>query len=222
MTIYHGSQKIIEQPVYGAGKPYNDYGQAFYCTKDDEMAKEWASLELEKSGFVNEYDLNLDGLQVLDLTAPDYNILNWLAILIENRVFSLRSDVSKAGYKYIVENFLPIYKEYDVIQGYRADDSYFSFANAFLNNEISLQQLNKAMKLGKLGMQIALKSEKAFSQISFIGSFSSESERYYIKRVMRDEKARNDYREIRQELDLNGIYLIDIIRNQWRNEDVRI
>ena len=35
--------------------------------------------------------------------------------------------------------------------GYRADDSYFSFANAFLNNTISLEQLRKAMYLGKLG-----------------------------------------------------------------------
>lgn len=31
-----------------------------------------------------------------------------------------------------------------MIRGYRADDSYFSFATAFLNNTISLAQLEKA------------------------------------------------------------------------------
>lgn len=25
IDIYHGSNHIIEQPVFGAGKPYNDY-----------------------------------------------------------------------------------------------------------------------------------------------------------------------------------------------------
>ncbi|MBR2627880.1 MAG: DUF3990 domain-containing protein, partial [Peptococcaceae bacterium] len=38
--------------------------------------------------------------------------------------------------------------------GYRADDSYFSFANAFLNNTLSLRQLEKAMMLGKHGEQV--------------------------------------------------------------------
>lgn len=39
--IYHGSSKIIEKPLYGYGKPYNDYGLGFYCTESLEMAKEW-------------------------------------------------------------------------------------------------------------------------------------------------------------------------------------
>ena len=32
ITIYHGSQQIVEVPKYGVGKTYNDYGQGFYCT----------------------------------------------------------------------------------------------------------------------------------------------------------------------------------------------
>ena len=27
IDIYHGSDHIIETPVFGEGKPYNDYGQ---------------------------------------------------------------------------------------------------------------------------------------------------------------------------------------------------
>ena len=42
ITIYHGSQQIVEVPKYGVGKTYNDYGQGFYCTENIELAKEWA------------------------------------------------------------------------------------------------------------------------------------------------------------------------------------
>lgn len=38
-------------------------------------------------------------------------------------------------------------------------DSYFSFAEDFLNNAISVSKLSKAMKLGNLGEQIVLKSD---------------------------------------------------------------
>lgn len=33
IDIYHGSPKVIEQPVFGEGKVHNDYGRGFYCTE---------------------------------------------------------------------------------------------------------------------------------------------------------------------------------------------
>jgi hypothetical protein len=42
MILYHGSDRIIEKPVFGEGKSYNDYGRGFYCTEHVELAKEWA------------------------------------------------------------------------------------------------------------------------------------------------------------------------------------
>lgn len=39
--IYHGSNKIIQKPVFGFGKSANDYGLGFYCTEQLDMAKEW-------------------------------------------------------------------------------------------------------------------------------------------------------------------------------------
>ena len=40
IILYHGSPKIIENPIFGEGKTYNDYGQGFYCTEYLELAKE--------------------------------------------------------------------------------------------------------------------------------------------------------------------------------------
>ena len=44
VNIFHGSPSIIEKPVFGYGKPYNDYGLGFYCTYSLEMAKEFIKL----------------------------------------------------------------------------------------------------------------------------------------------------------------------------------
>lgn len=40
ITIYHGSEKIIENPIFGGGKRNNDFGFGFYCTESEELAKE--------------------------------------------------------------------------------------------------------------------------------------------------------------------------------------
>ena len=52
MILYHGSKDIIEKPIYGQGKKYNDYGLGFYCTDNIELAKEWGT-SFERSGYAN-------------------------------------------------------------------------------------------------------------------------------------------------------------------------
>ena len=34
IVLYHGSNERIENPLFGKGKVYNDYGQGFYCTEN--------------------------------------------------------------------------------------------------------------------------------------------------------------------------------------------
>ena len=157
ITIYHGSPSIVT-PVFGEGKTYNDYGQGFYCTENLELAKEWACSQ-DSDGYANQYFLNLENLKVLYLNGPQYNILNWLAILLENRKFSIAEGLPHEAREYILETFLPEYKSYDIIKGYRADDSYFSYARDFISNTLSLGDLKRAMMLGKLGEQIVHLSE---------------------------------------------------------------
>ena len=162
--LYHGSPNIIEVPQFGKGNPNNDYGLGFYCTENLDLAKEWASSSAT-DGFANEYELNWKGLTVCDL-GKGHNILNWMAILVENRTFDLTNAVAESAREYLLENFLPKYKEADIVRGYRADDSYFTFAKDFLNNSIPLETLSEAMRLGKLGEQIVLRSQKAFDALA--------------------------------------------------------
>ena len=182
LTLYHGSSLIIERPQFGKGNPFNDYGLGFYCTETLELAKEWAC-SMEQDGFANRYSFQTDGLSILNLSDGKYNILNWLSILLMNRKFNLSSDIAVQGKEYLASTFLPPYENYDVIIGYRADDSYFSFASAFLNNTISLAQLERAVFLGKLGEQVVLKSEQAFSHLHFEESIPAVRTIYYPRKA---------------------------------------
>ena len=222
LIVYHGSNKIIERPLFGAGNPSNDYGLGFYCTETLDLAKEWAC-SAETDGYANKYSLNTDGLKILSLTSGEYNILNWLAILLENRKFRLSSDIALEAKEYIFENFLIDYKNYDIIKGYRADDSYFSFANAFLNSTISISQLEKAMVLGKLGEQIVAVSKKAFDALSFEEAIPAENEIYFPKKLARDNLAREEFRKEKKKGSvLTEKYILDIIREGWKNDDDRL
>lgn len=128
IVVYHGSPKIIEKHIFGVGNPNNDYGLGFYCTESIELAKEQAC-STETDGYANKYELDLSDLSVLSLTGGDFNILNWLFVLLENRKFRISGDIAIQAKEYIFDNFGINYKSYDIVKGYRADDSYFSFAN---------------------------------------------------------------------------------------------
>lgn len=222
IILYHGSTKIIEKPILGLGNPKNDYGLGVYCTKNIELAKEWAVTE-RNDGFVNSYEIDLKGMDILYLNRKPYHILNWLSILLKNRTFVLSQGLPSEAKAYLLDEFLPNYEPCDLIVGYRADDSYFSFANTFLNNTISLEQLRKAMFLGKLGEQVVLKSEKAFSRLTFKESISIDSSQYYPKRQARDRQAREDFqKEKLSSSPDDAIYMIDILRQKWTNDDPRL
>ncbi len=222
MLIYHGSEKRIESPVWRQGNPPNDYGRGFYCTESLELAKEWACKK-NSDGYANVYELDLSSLKVLDLSAENFSILHWLTILMQNRVFSPKSPLGRTNLEFLTEKFQVPYLEYDVIVGYRANDSYFSFASDFLENVIPIQNLAGAMKLGSLGLQVVLKSKKALSQLQFKGSEQAYKEEYYVTYHKRDDAARKNYLEgLRKVRPSEGVYLIDIVRNPGLLDEIRL
>ena len=222
MLVYHGSDHIIEKPAYNGSKRTNDYGYGFYTTESIELAKEWACSD-QRNGFANIYDFNPEGLSVLHLNSPEYSILNWLAILTKYRSYWQNGSIAEEAKNYLQQHFFVDPAPYDVIIGYRADDSYFTFAQDFVAGTISLKKLSEAMRLGKLGEQIVLKSEKAFEHIRFVGAEPADAETYYEKKALRDREARRAYRSTRQVSNaLNELYMIDIMREEIQNGDPRL
>ena len=221
MLIFHGSENIITKPVFGEGNAKNDYGKGFYCTEDKELSKEWAC-KRDRDGFSNCYELDMKGLKVCNLNA-DYGILNWLALLTKYRGYWQRKSIAEEAKAFLQENYLIDISEFDVIIGYRADDSYFSFVQDFIMGTISLQKLSLAMKLGNLNDQIVLKSRKAFDQLSFMGYEKAEAAKYYHEMADRDRRARSAYQELKPSISImDEIYILDIMRGGVPDDKLRI
>ena len=220
ITLYHGSEQLIEEPTFGKGKLNNDFGLGFYCTESEDLAKEWAVSSL-RNGFANRYTLGTEYLNVLNLNSPDFTILNWIAVLVEHRLFSIKTPVARRAKRYLVENFSVNVNAFDVVTGYRADDSYFDYAESFLNNGITVEQLARAMRLGKLGEQIVLKSRFAFSKLHYEGFEVADRETYFCLRKARNDEANRIYMEMLEE-ESDGLYIQDIMRGGIQNDDPRI
>lgn len=223
IELLHGSNHIIEKPDINIGNEKNDYGKGFYCTRQLEMAKEWACKN-NTDGFANRYELELDGLKVLDLVDGSHTVLNWIALLLKHRTISVAAEIAIDAKDYIIKNFSVDTSDYDVIIGYRADDSYFRYAENFVSNALPLRSLSKALSLGKLGEQTVLVSQKAFDQLVFIDAEPVDKNMYYPKYAARDIKAREAYKkEVRASKSYrDDIFVMDILRGEMQNDDPRI
>ncbi len=222
IVLYHGSQEIVERPTYGIGKKTNDYGQGFYCTEEPELAKEWACRS-SGGGYSNRYELDESDLALLNLNSKEYSLMHWITILLENRTFNVSTDVANASKKFLIDNYHIDLDRFDYIRGYRADDSYFRYAQDFIEGGLSVDRLSKAIRLGNLGEQIMIRSSKAFEKLRFTGYEVCDHDRYSDAREKREEDARNEYRRIRSEpFDPNAITVLDLIRGTVSLNDPRL
>ncbi len=219
MILYHGSEFIIDKPLFGSGKPYNDYGLGFYCTEYPDMAREWGVAQ-DHDGYMNKYELDISGLRILELNR--YPVMTWLAILLANRTFEVGTPLAREAKEYILKEFLIDYSSYDCITGYRADDSYFSFAQDFISGVISYEQLGEAMRLGRLGDQFVLKSEEAFKRIIFTGSEKVSKQIWLPKKEKRDSDARSAYASADKRFVKGALYVIRIIEEEMKKDDERL
>ena len=220
--IYHGSKDIIKTPIYGAGKPYNDYGRGFYCTQSLEMAKEWA-VEKDRDGYANKYQISTEGLNILDLNDSKYTFLHWLTILLTYRTFNILFPLATEARDYLIKNFRVSLDGIDIVLGYRADDSYFSYAQDFINGTISYRQLCNALTLGKLGQQFVIISKRAFDKIEYLGSEKASALEWYPKKEIRDKMARNDYFNSKKNTRQKGdIYITTILDEEIKPDDTRL
>ena len=221
-NLFHGSDKVVEKPYLGGGKRYNDYGYGFYCTELLNMAKEW-SVGPNRDGYVNKYEIEVDGLNILNLNDKKYNILHWLTILLQNRTFDIEAPLAKEAKDYLVAHYSIPLDGVDIIIGYRADDSYFDFAQDFISGAISYRQLSIAMRLGHLGQQFVLVSEKAFERIKYIDAEPVKANVWYKKKKARDNKAKNDYFNADKYRRIKGdVYITDIIDEEIKEDDPRL
>lgn len=176
MRLYHGSDCVVSKPIYGGGKEDNDYGNGFYTTEDQTKAYEWAVANGKNSAYCNAYDLDISQMKVLHLDR--YGVLTWISEIIAHR------GVIDEETKYIAETLMQKYKintdGYDVIIGYRADDSYTQIIDAFLKQQITADETERFFHKGNLGEQVFIKSQKAFDGLCFLGAKEVKNRQLYV------------------------------------------
>lgn len=195
VKLYHGQKNRIVKPKFGLGEDKHDYGKGFYTTKDLQLACEWAACDKEQTqGYVHAFELDLTGLNILNFDMLDD--LNWIAELLQHRWDSkVRSNIEYRR-KQIISRYKIDTQGYDLIVGWRADQSYFRIAKVFLDDKLSIQQLREALRYGDLGVQYTLKQEKAYSQLKYLGVKQIDYQKYSQCYWSRDGAARYKLRDI--------------------------
>jgi len=201
MIFYHGSKLVIDKPIAHGSNPRNDYGASFYTTLDLDSAKEWACKN-DELGLVNKYQIRkteFESLKTLDLTnKEEFSVLNWLAILMHFRDLDSKTQHLYQSRLTWLERFYIDVEQFDLIKGFRADDSYFAFPLAFLMGQLSLERLQKVFMLGQLGVQYAFNSNRAIKLLKF-ASFENVEPKYIGKHYQRIKTATEEYRNILNE-----------------------
>ena len=193
--LYHGSAERVKSPQCELCKAHNDYGPGFYCTLDQELAQEWACFRGGRSGYCNHYLIDESGLAILDLDAAPYTPLNWIALLLKNRRFD--AGVNAEVLNLFVSRYGVDVSGADVIGGYRADDSYFAIARAFLDGGLTDKQVESALRLGKLGRQFVVVSQLGFEGLHFVDALPVDADIWYPRWSERDATARKAFRDMR-------------------------
>lgn len=139
----------MEYPKYlfrGTIQYEHSYGNGKYFTFSKAYASEF--------GNVNMYSLDYTGLNILDLR--EHDVKDWVNIVSFNRDLDLRNDFKE----FIID-------QYDVIIGYRSDNSNLVALNKFIKGYIDSAELKRILTLDNRNINVCLKSERALNQITF-------------------------------------------------------
>jgi hypothetical protein len=160
MTVYHGSNIIVEKPELRPPVRTLDFGAGFYTTTNEGQAKDFATkvykreLRDGKAGgqFVSVYEIDhellMKELSVLRFETPD---IAWFDFVWANR----RSVYSG--------------KKYDIIQGAVANDTVYRSFIGFEAGLYTKEQTIELLKVRKLYDQICFATKDAIGFLRYTG-----------------------------------------------------
>lgn len=165
LILYHGNRDKSMVPTFGTGRKNKDYGQGFYVTLDKELGKEWAwgSYNTGAKAYIHTYEIDIAGLRVCDFT--ELNNITCIAELEANRTQNTDDrDALEDRIELFIEKFKLDTSAFDIIVGYRADDSYFTYLTDFVWASIYRDQVNCIWNIGN-DIELCIKSERAFERL---------------------------------------------------------
>lgn len=211
LQLYHGTTNYNLSPSPTFKNPYNDFGSGLYTTPDLIKAREWSMSKYSKNptfSFVYGYTLNIDGLMILDLT--QYRAAVLAAVLSRYRRVDPKYPIFTHNASMLQSCVNISTDDYDIIYGWRSDDSFFQYIEDFMSGNICEEDLSVAYLLGNLGYQYCIKSELAFSRLELFHKEVVTDLQYRESFNSNDRAARHAYNKMRRR---NGTYINDAIRS---------
>ncbi len=150
MKLYHVGYYEIKEVDLKHGRKNADFGQGFYLSNNLEFSKNWASIRENLDTVLNCYELDINGLNVLEFKE---NNEDWFNYIFKNR----------NGYE-------DIYKDYDVIIGPIANDTIFDLYGIITSGLIDNKMALNILKEGPKYYQIVIKTERAKANLKFLNS----------------------------------------------------
>lgn len=149
ITIYHGSNMVVEKPQIIVSGFYKDFGYGFYCTNLEKQAKKWA-LTKRGDSYVSVFKYQpVEGLKVLSFPKMTDE---WLDFVVDCR----------RGIKH----------DYDIVEGPMADDQIWDYVEDFMEGIITREAFWVLAKFKYPTHQIVFCTQKSLESINFEKSFS--------------------------------------------------
>ncbi len=164
MRLYHTSQLIIKDPDVHFGRKNADFGQGFYLSPDKDFVHRWAT----KDAYVNEYELDTAGLIIVQFQRSK----EWFEYIYQNRRVN---DTIEA----------------DVVMGPIANDTIYETFGIISSGYLRTDEALSLLMLGPEYIQVALKTEKAASQLTWLKAdqITAESEKNMKELLKKEQEA---------------------------------
>lgn len=149
ITIFHGSNIVVEKPQILISGFYKDFGYGFYCTNIEKQAKKWA---LTKRGDCIVSIYNYQPTKELNILSFPEMTDEWLDFVVNCR----------RGIKH----------DYDIVEGPMADDQIWDYVEDFIEGNITREAFWILAKFKYPTHQIVFCTQKSLESISFNNSYS--------------------------------------------------
>ena len=158
LTLYHGSNMVVENPMIIQSPRTLDFGEGFYTTTNKQQAEIFAQkvFNRRKTGAatVSIYEMDFETaareLRVLRFSLPDEN---WLNYVMQNRNGVYDGQV------------------YDIVFGPVANDDVYVTIGAFEAGILTIEQAIAGLKVKKLFDQFVLKNAASLSWLTYLDNF---------------------------------------------------
>lgn len=149
ITLYHGSNIVVEKPQILISGFYKDFGYGFYCTNLEKQAKKWA-LTKRGNSYVSIYTYSpSDDLKVLSFPQMTDE---WLDFVVACR----------RGIKH----------DYDIVEGPMADDQIWDYVEDFMEGSITREAFWVLAKFKYPTHQIVFCTQESLETIKFAKFYS--------------------------------------------------